>query len=366
MRSSEIHVFDDSIAYADGANVEVQDPVRSNFVSRFKNTSGSVIGPGPFNHLDGWSLISSTYKNEFASGFTNTGLIYGGEITKGVGNNEINISAGAGLIVDRSDRLNPNVYHVTWADANYTLNWDGGTAWALFIFINSNGVIHAYTETQSVGYTRDNIYLGSVSRDYTTGETRIGSILSAPVTAEDMSSTMIDYFKSTFLHKVHKGLVLKPIPGEMKTSLTSGTVVGLNINFHNNPNNPHEVAVAGKNPLTFDYMEYYDSGFHTIDTDTIDNQNWDKNGSLEPVKNGKATIQLIYFSMLYRRFIAFYGVEEFRNFLTAKERATQYLLEFEPPESIRDGLIPVGYIIVDENCNDLDDETTAVIVPWRQ
>ncbi len=314
-----------------------------------------------------WEAQGSIQENPYMYDVVNTGVITGGQITQGAGDNDIIISAGAGIVTDRSDRLNPHSKLVQWEETTYTLNWDGGTAWSLFIFIDENGQLEAFTNTGSIpsGHFRSNIYIGSVSRSYDTGVTEIGGILSAPVTTEDMSSTMIDYFRSTFIYKVRDGLLLEPIPGGLTTALTDGTLTGLNINFHNDTQNPHAVSITGLSPLTFDYMEYYDAGFFAINITDFDPTQWDNNGTLETVGNNRATIQTLFYSMLYQKFIAFYGTEEFKNFAQAKDRVARYLLEFRTPPVIQDGLIPIGYLVLDENCIDLDDENTASVIPWR-
>ena len=364
--TNAIEVFDSTKDYPDESQIEISDIKRPNFRTRYANNSGSTIPAGNFDENAGWTKLASYYKNAYGHGFTNTGLISGGKIEKGTGDNDIIVRAGNGIIVDRTDRLNPSATFISWNELNQTIDWVGGTIWAMYVFVDSTGNIFAKDSMPDASFMRDNIYLGSISRDYTSISTpKIGAIISAPVTSEDIASTMIDYFKASYTYMILNGLLIDEINGTMNLQMDAGSIGGMNINFHNAPNNPHALTVSAQNPIVFDYMKYNDPGFFALNGTNFDPTQWDDGGILKSVSATEATIQPIYYSILYNRFVSFYGIKLYANLQEAEDDADKYLSAFVPPESIRDGLIQLGYIIFTGGCTDLGDKTTAIVVPAK-
>jgi hypothetical protein len=139
---------------------------------------------------------------------------------------------------------------------------------------------------------------------------------------------------------------------------SAGEVLGVGVNWPNNEEAPHVVAVDAQDPVTMRYV-LQDDSVPVVGTTNIDPNYYDNNAVLTAVPNNKFVMHHFFMApsglvfMQYGQFV-YANMEEAKNALSTEA--------FTPHPSAAYNTVRLGVLIVEEGTTDLSDTTRALFI----
>lgn len=306
VRFIDIVTTDDLVWYT----VEDQNGNREAGIGRFNGTnqlvrenihvtltSGTLVNsnPSPLS-LSGSSIVSCTFNaesyNEIIKNMTiahtgvSTGIHYGGSLSiNGSDNTKVDVSAGAGVILDTSDPTNPIAVNVVWDDIEGVSVTNIATASSTLFGIDISGnVIQSPINFDNSAY-RDYIAIGGAAH---IANTVVERVYTLKVPSLNLAATIQDLTEALGLINI-SGNVFSANGANLQINRSAGTVFAFGQNFDNDPSNPNIVSTTvstGQNFLRI-RTAGAGAGFITGSFATMDVTQYDLNGVLTTIPNNR-------------------------------------------------------------------------------
>ena len=359
------------------------NPVKSRFRSvegggdyidwRFSGIGPAQASPADHNSLSGkdggvgdefyhHTLKQWTINNRFSH---ETGVLSGGNFAVNGGDSaKIDIDAGTGQIVDRTDPTAPVVTEVSWDALLAVTLTNLATDELTGLFMDSTGsLVQRTTTSVSAIDFRQMIFLGIA---FHTNNTSVTSVLPEPSLAYGAGED----FRGFMAQQGHvnlNGNVYSDNGANLYIDRTAGQIWATGSNFHASPNLPSLKGTASATQEVFDIA--YDDGSGGIDIETsqtisIDPDVYNPNGAgtTVPVNTNRWTIQRI-FMWANGETVVMLGEQEY-------VRAEDALAGMETEADAEPFLIAHfatlrAYLIVKKGATDLSDPAQAIFEEAR-
>ena len=260
-----------------------------------------------------------------------TGLILGGELNIGPGPNDIEVLAGAGLLVDSySDPLAPaKAVAVTWEQINEPITAAPSVAGSIiFVSIAATavpspdpdiggipsfvGVLKQYFSPPAPQLAREELFLGAAVHNG--NEWRE---VSNPKVVNQTAETLREFVTTVSgLSRIIAGGNITEQAG-FELNQAEATIWENNRNWHNNRADPNRELLPASEPIVFEYVnrDFSDVGGATSE---VDPTQWDDNGTVGnvPGNNNQATIQRLYLDAA-NNYWMLWGQTRYPNFTVA-------------------------------------------------
>ena len=277
-----------------------------------------------------------------------TGVLYGGVISINSGDNsKIDISAGAGIIVDHTVSPATKTVVVWEAKTAVTLT-NLATDDATDIAIDENGDV-----VQQASYSnsefRQYIVLGGANHQDNTTVSQVFQIkvpaFAAALSVRDLADALGDIKLG--------GNVITSNGANLKIDRSAGSAFSFGRNVATNPENPHTVTQSAESPVSFSRI--YDDGTGTAvfdgpNTDLDPNNYDDRSGTLAAVPTNDWTIQRVLMFANTGFTLVQYGVNTYNKKATAEAELSSQ--DWPNLEGITTALV-LGYIIIQQGATDL-------------
>jgi hypothetical protein len=324
------------------------------FASR-RNEIGYVISNGSttgrlyvnINNEDLNLSISNSERNILEGNVISTGVYdYSPGLTK-ISNTTFSISAAKGWIVYNTYTYStaPDVTNVIFAGATGLstpyLNSDSQT----YVLLSSTASIILQPTFPTPQQRRNSIYLGKIVHP---DKTIIQNVNNTPDFDVSPMSAIRDIW--TPIKLINDGVQIRPDGANLSFQMSGGYLWGNGINWVNDQLNPDSVAIAGHNPVTFQYRTQTGGTFSN--TTFIDASKYDVGGTVSTVGGAQYTNQRVY---LFPTGVVRvqYGQQEYT---TLPKAITGILTEsFQEYVNNKDNGILIGIISIKNGTTDLND-----------
>lgn len=274
-----------------GTNQLVRETIHATLVSgTFNNINPTAIT------LTGSSIVSCTFNaesyNEIVKNFVinntgvSTGIHYGGTLSiNSSDNTKVDISAGAGVVLDTSTPSQPVPVSITWdtieaitVDALLT---DSSTLFG--IDINGN-VVQSAVDFENTAY-RDYIAIGGAAH---IGNTIVERVYTLKVPSLNIAATLHDLTEALGLINI-SGNVFSANGANLQINRSAGKTFAFGQNFDNDPNNPNVVSTSISTAQSFLRIKTDGSGGGDItgSFSSMDVTQYDLNGTLTTIPNNQ-------------------------------------------------------------------------------
>ncbi|HLD91718.1 MAG TPA: hypothetical protein VI911_12025 [Patescibacteria group bacterium] len=263
------------------------------------------------------------------------GLIYGGELTVGSGEREVDIAAGSGFLIDSTGNF---IKEIMWEDTTLIVPALSES----YIYINTNSVV---SQSSSQPNTLNNIFLGRVLSD----TTDFDIVAQSPIIMKQMSNNVEDMLRIAF-----GGIFV------------SGSIVS------ENTTTPRQLDVSNGQyyfgTLTFNpsggtsvpFIQYYKTattGYHHIDNVTTINDKYDDgSGTLADLGAGEFAKHSLYLvgDGVNEKYLFVYSQNKYASLVLATNAGIPI-----PPSHITDSIVLIATIITqggEVNLEQISDE----------
>jgi hypothetical protein len=320
-------------------------------IVRVDATSGQ-IKVGPVIPLPAGTSVAG------AGSAVSTGVLEGGVITKNVGAlsaSSVNISAGNGIIVDNTDVNNSIITEVSWGafTAEVLPNLTGGSG--TYIFIDSDGsAVTTFNNFDNVPTPSDNrnkIRLGFVGH----APGFVSNVFNTPLHIISPNDELSDLASSIGPFNT-AGNVISDISGTLKLLKTTGTAFLYGGNYHTDNTNPNQITTSAVSGGTLIYAKQ--DGVIGPTSSDIDPDNYDLNGTITALGNGKWTGHRIILVPSINGVVFQYGQTEYSTKSAAVDGSSTEQYTLSPD------LAPLGYVAAIVVIEKFDtDFSNATIIP---
>lgn len=317
------------------------------------NTPWVDVGAGPVAGPDGCLL-------------GHTGLLEGGQLTvNGTNNDEFDISAGSGWLVDHTDPTAPVCTLVTWGAIIGTLVTNIATSTSTGVGIQAGPtVIQKVNGLWTDLDYRTTIVLGfAVHPDNATLQ-QAGDAPGAPANNGHLS--YVDFIRRVTGPANIEGNVFSANGTNLSLDKSSGQSYSLGTNFHADPRVPDvSVDATAIAPAFFEVYRHPSNPLELLPVNpipqtTIDPNQYDNSGVLTAVASNDWQIKQLYWTPAGAGLaLVAYGQETFNTLTDAEAAFFSGDVSFEERPQIR-GALHRGYLFVREGATDLSDTAQAV------
>ena len=302
-----------------------------------------------------WLQLTDTLSTKTSMRADN-GVLEGGQVAM-LDARTLSISAGTGVIVDRTDPDDVVVTLVEWGNFSRAFNFTGTTS-SFTLSMKATGA-SAFSDALPI---LQSVPLASGSYNRSTGDmVRVWD--SRIWTSHTID--MAEQSQVTLGNRVTKGLNITAA-GAMTMAVAGGTVSARDVSIGDA--NPHQKTVVAESPVTFDVTSGSNGG-HLLNQTSVPGSVYDNGISVVAIPAGRATVHRLYWRR-DGRFMLALGQKTWTNL-------TEALLQF--PEYIRlpasDGgwkdtsgggnAVEIGAIAVQSGATDLTNTTTTRILQAR-
>lgn len=244
-----------------------------------------------------------------------------GVITQNATNpNNVDVSAGQGIVIDNTDPTNPIYTKVVWTAQTDIVLTNIATEPITNLYFDSTGTLQQWTLANIDSTRRQNILIGVIEHVFSANIESVDNISAQPydtyVNLDELSSTLGRIKSNTFSTT---GLTV---------NLSAGTTFGIGDN--KDSQNPNFMTFVAQSGVTFTptYRDgvwgwSYWTPFSTIPTTLYD----DGTGTLATLQNNnKASVPLIFWNPLSNTFFFQYWQVEYDNIDVAK---SEYLTDVQ-------------------------------------
>jgi hypothetical protein len=325
---------------------QVYDPFKFFKMDYTNNDAGDQLGnedSGLKLYYDG-SLSIPHWRQDLNK---TTGWLYGGQVTINAGDSTlIDVTAGAGIIVDYSDTTTriPSFEYVSWT-AQTGLD-PGFTGRSTYVYVETGGTF-AYYVNPTPAVRRDGIQLARLLS--ATGD----GVLDFENPAWGQGTAFVDYAKARGSWGI-EGNEFTPNNSNLLLDRASGSTYRYHAEDTIGSENVHTESSA-TGITTYNY-HLQGSNTTTVETD-IDPDNWDSSGSKTAVTTDYWTIQEVWFFPVSGTTHVLYGQAEYSS------KGTAIIGLYEEAkvrnDEILDGAIFRSYYIIQEGSTNFDD---AIII----
>jgi len=255
------------------------------------NTSKIVLQEpttGNLNYINALDLPASTADR--LKGFLSTGLIKNGLISANGDPSKFNITAGVGIISnfdDPLDFINPISTIINFPAFNGVTPAYLNTGNITYIAINSTPAVVMQATPFTPEQRRTLIILGAAIHSNLSTINVLNNI-SAPTNAD--TNQLHDFMEAVGALNI-TGNKYTANGANLQLDKSAGVLFKLGSNFAVDWRNPHEIAQAGGNAITFRYRTQ--NGTESADMTSISPGLYDLNNVLTTVPNNKFTIQTV-------------------------------------------------------------------------
>jgi len=353
------------VGSGDATSTQIDSAFTQQFVSapvtdhnNLSNLQGGAAGD--YQHMTSAELASAIASATSAGRSLSTSLMTGADLSiNGGDNTTFDIVAGTGVHVDNTtDPANPVTTPVSWSGSTANASYAGTGAPVTVVWMDSAGVVQTTTSyTAEMG--RDRIYLGYLvhtgaiitSASGATG----GGGLAVGLQVSDLERTI------GMVNLTDTGNKFSAASTNLTIEKSAGVIHAHGVNYKTNKKDPSTATLASLNPVSFMYT--YDNGAgnwsYTSPITNINPDNYDDgDGTLGTVPTGNWTIQPYYLGR-DNSVLIHYG----QNLYTSKSKAYASLEteDFEVNPLLEDAMRR-GWLLIQEGCTDLSDDSTAVFV----
>jgi len=331
--------------------------VKLSYVGAFLDDSGEAI-KDTLGHLTDYML--------------HTGITKG--LTKSVnaGNPKlVDIEAGEGIIIDRSDPLNPVLTRVIFlgavgvTDPNLTLSLS-------HVYIDSAGVLTVEATRPTKTDIETRLSLGGLVHD-TVAEIILFPTPD-PIIAYGSSATEIEELVLSG-GKTLDGGIITPASNDLSLDVIAAIVSQYGRNFVTNPGSPNNPNIPARAPIpAANFFKAFVEAGGDLNLDNSSNQldpsliNTDGLGTLGTLMNNTFSVIRVFISATDNNFVIYYGTKQYDS---AEQGLAEASFETTFQEHISTKTIsPVANIAIREDVTDLaaallTDPLQAIIMPVR-
>lgn len=292
-------------------------------------------------------------------------LLEGGALTR-VDDDTFNIAAGSGIVNDPND-ADYKYRKVSWSSQDIDLTAGELTDIATPIYIEAPASVPIGTIGTGTVFKgsandpverRSKIFIGLV---VSPNGAIVDNYAQRPVVCGDEIHATDDIFRE--IGFIKQGMILKGVSATLNVSMDAGLAISKNINYENDPTDPHRLSVLAVNPIANVVKFYRDGsgGWTFLPAGGFDFSSWDDgSGTLDALPNNNTAAHLLFYSPRTRVFYQQYGQFEYNNLNQARERFTSDVPELY--QVIADDAMFLGYLLVESNASDITDEDQARLI----
>lgn len=293
-----------------------------------------------------------------------SGIMAGGVLSIGTGNNKINISAGYGQVYERalvSGEVVTTLTNVSWnAFSDLSLTHLATSPYS-YIYIDKNGSVQQSSTTFTDSIFKNNIVIGIVVH---LNNTTIDTVINSQNAGYGDSHRLYELF-STFGPIKRSGLEISANGANLKVNRASGSALLIGCNYTSDQFEPDTKTISAYSDVKFARIRQNGSGGFTFDNNSgslytvIDPNNYDDgDGTLASVTSTYWTVQRLYlFPSQTDRVLVYYGVAQYAS-LNDAINAIPTESFIESSFSARDSVF-LGYLIVKQGATALNDSNSA-------
>jgi hypothetical protein len=317
---------------------------------------------GQINDLSYTLTDDITIARKSAYHQSSTGILSGGILSiNTIDNESFDLTAGTGVIVDRTDLSNPIEHIVTWNAVIRGTDPFLETDQTTYIYVDADGSINFTPTWHSESERRQHIEIGWLDHP---GNLVIENAGTEPVYAQDAIQQMNDFLENYGAFSIYGNLFTPN--ADLTLTKTEGAVFDNSANYANDPNNPHVIYQGVQNPVTFNYYYRQNSLGDWINNlpsgITIDSDRYDTGtGTLANVPIGWWTIQPISYYSLSDQTSIQYG----QNIYPSRESAYMHLRDTIEVNPYLQYDVLRGRLLVKQGATNLSDTTQCIVINAR-
>ncbi|KKP35705.1 MAG: hypothetical protein UR26_C0002G0005 [candidate division TM6 bacterium GW2011_GWF2_32_72] len=294
-------------------------------------------------------------------GFASSGVLYGGKITVNADPSKIDISAGAGLIVDNfTTPNNPTYTLVTWAAKTGVSVTNIASSDKTYVALDSSGNVDQSVTEYSYADRRDKIILGNLVH---TNNTSVASVWSSANILTGQYSQHFDLIRALGPINI-SGNAFAANGANLNINKSSGQIYAAGVNYDqvSGAKVPDIRDYGAATAPTFLYAWQSAPGIfsHSISTAVIDPAQYDTGSGLGAVPAGEFSTQRIYM-LLNGDIIIQYGQATYATLSAAEDAISTEAFLTDPLVEDYNAAFR-AWLIVKQNTVDLSNAAEAKFV----